>query len=178
MFQRPNMYQNEQASYLHPNMYQNEQASHLRPNMYQNEQASYLHPNMYQNEQASYLRPNMYQNEQDPYLRYNMYPFMPYYTNYTNYFQPFQLPNVNQSMFYPPKQPIQPVFQPHTPYPMMNKQNNTKQQPSQFSSFVSQFKTSDGNYDINKMMGTAGQMMNAMNQITGIVKQVGGFFIK
>ncbi|MEH6851385.1 YppG family protein, partial [Bacillus pseudomycoides] len=116
--------------------------------------------------------------EQDPYLRYNMYPFAPYYMNYTNYFQPFQLPQMNQSMFYPPKQPTQSSFYPHTPYPMMNKQNSTKQQPSQFSSFMSQFKTSDGNYDINKMMGTAGQMMNAMNQITGIVKQVGGFFVK
>ncbi|MDC2865684.1 MULTISPECIES: YppG family protein [unclassified Bacillus (in: firmicutes)] len=139
--------------------------------------------NMYQNAQDPYLRSNIYQNEQDPYLRYNMYPFMPYNMNYNNYFQPFQLPhmnqpNINQPMFYPPKQPIQSSFYPHTPYPMMNKQNYTKQQPSQFSSFMSQFKTTDGNYDINKMMGTAGQMMNAMNQITGIVKQVGGFFIK
>ncbi|PEE44035.1 YppG family protein, partial [Bacillus pseudomycoides] len=74
------------------------------------------------------------------------------------------------SMFYPPKQPFQ-------PYPTMNKQKQ-QQQPSQFSSFVSQFKTSDGNYDVNKMMNTAGQMMNAMNQVTGIVKQVGGFFAK
>ncbi|MGG0239057.1 YppG family protein [Bacillus rhizoplanae] len=125
---------------------------------------------------------NMYQIEQDPYLRYNMYPFTPYYMNQTNYFQPFQLPPMNQPMnqpmFYPPKQPIQSSFHPHTPYPMMNKQNYAKQQPSQFSSLISQFKTADGNYDINKMMGTAGQMMNAMNQITGIVKQVGGFFIK
>ena len=27
------------------------------------------------------------------------------------------------------------------------------------------------------MMNTAGQMMNAMNQVTGIVKQVGGFLV-
>nr|WP_242217575.1 YppG family protein [Bacillus cereus group sp. BfR-BA-01380] len=146
--------------------------------MYQNEQDPYLSSNMYQNEQDPYLSSNMYQNEQDPYLRYNMYPFRPYYMNYNNYFQPFQLPQMNQPMFYPPKQPIQSSFYPHTPYPMMNKQNYTKQQPSQFSSLMSQFKTSDGNYDINKMMGTAGQMMNTMNQITGIVKQVGGFFMK
>ncbi|HDR3681881.1 TPA: YppG family protein, partial [Bacillus anthracis] len=72
-----------------------------------------------------------------------------------------------QAMFYPPKQP----------YPTQNKQKQ-QQQPSQFSSFVSQFKNSDGNYDVNKMMNTAGQMMNAMNQVTGIVKQVGGFFGK
>lgn len=76
-------------------------------------------------------------------------------------------PYNQQAMFYPPKQP----------YPTQNKQKQ-QQQPSQFSSFVSQFKNSDGNYDVNKMMNTAGQMMNAMNQVTGIVKQVGGFFGK
>ncbi|EMA6341925.1 YppG family protein [Bacillus cytotoxicus] len=130
-------------------------------------------------------QPNTYQHNGEPYLRYNMYPFTPYYGN-QNYYQPFEVSFMNQheqpymnmpyyappqpqpSMFYPPKQPFQ-------PYPKMNKQ---KQQPSQFSSLVSQFKTADGNYDVNKMMNTAGQMMNAVNQVTGIVKQVGGFFGK
>ncbi|MED1566960.1 YppG family protein, partial [Bacillus paramycoides] len=87
------------------------------------------------------------------------------YMNSQYYMPPTQYVN-QQAMFYPPKQP----------YPTMNKQK--QQQPSQFSSFVSQFKTSDGSYDVNKMMNTAGQMMNAMNQVTGIVKQVGGFFGK
>ncbi|MGF2716287.1 YppG family protein, partial [Bacillus cereus] len=89
------------------------------------------------------------------------------YMNSQNYMSPAQYAN-QQAMFYPPKQP----------YPTMNKQKQQQQQPSQFSSFVSQFKSSDGNYDVNKMMNTAGQMMNAMNQVTGIVKQVGGFFGK
>lgn len=128
-----------------------------------------------------------YSHNQNPYYRYNMYPFSPYYGNQTNYFQPFQVSLMNQPMFYPPKQPFQSSaypyapYTPHipyTPYPVMNKNNQTKQQPSQFSSILSQFKTSDGNYDINKMMGTAGQMMNTMNQVTGIIKQVGGFFVK
>ncbi|HEK9102571.1 TPA: YppG family protein, partial [Bacillus pseudomycoides] len=138
-------------------------------------------------------QPNAYQYNEDTYLRYNMYPFAPYYGDQMNYYQPFEVSFMNQqpqsymnqqsyvpqqpqplmnqpSMFYPPKQPFQ-------PYPTMNKQKQ-QQQPSQFSSFVSQFKTADGNYDVNKMMNTAGQMMNAMNQVTGIVKQVGGFFAK
>lgn len=126
-------------------------------------------------------------NNQNQYYRYNMYPFSPYYANQTNYFQPFQVSFMNQPMFYPPKQPFQtsayphspyPPYAPYTPYPVMNKKNQMKQQPNQFSSIMSQFKTSDGNYDINKMMGTAGQMMNTMNQVTGIIKQVGGFFAK
>jgi hypothetical protein len=45
-----------------------------------------------------------------------------------------------------------------------------------FQSILNQFKTKDGNYDLNKMMSTAGQMMNTMNQLNGMVKQVGSFF--
>ena len=59
----------------------------------------------------------------------------------SQYYMPPPSPYANQqAMFYPPKQP----------YPTQGKQK--QQQPSQFSSFVSQFKTSDGNYDVNKMM--------------------------
>jgi hypothetical protein len=118
---------------------------------------------------------SMLPHQQGPYM-YNMYPFEPYQAPQVNYYQPFQISQMNSPMFYPP-QP-QAAWNPYTPYPTMNKQNYKKQQQGQFSSVVSQFKTADGNYDINKMMNTAGQMMNAMNQVTGLVKQVGGFFIK
>ncbi|WP_430755266.1 YppG family protein [Niallia circulans] len=41
---------------------------------------------------------------------------------------------------------------------------------------MNSFKSQDGSLDFNKMMDTAGMMMNAMNQVTGLVKGVGGIF--
>ncbi|MBD8070203.1 YppG family protein [Bacillus sp. PS06] len=55
-----------------------------------------------------------------------------------------------------------------TPYPMNYQM--TPQQASGFQSFLSQFKTEEGTYDYNKMMDTAGQMMGAVNQISGLIK--------
>ncbi|QJX62722.1 hypothetical protein HLK66_14400 [Niallia circulans] len=43
-------------------------------------------------------------------------------------------------------------------------------------SIMNSFKSQDGSLDFNKMMDTAGMMMNAMNQVTGLVKGVGGIF--
>ncbi|MCP8968796.1 YppG family protein [Ectobacillus ponti] len=127
--------------------------------------------------------PNQAGDGMHPPVMYNMHPFEPFYPTQPNYFQPFQLSFMNghaqQPAFYPPKPPAQtmnPGFNPYTPYPAMNKQNYMKKQQS--PGIMSQFKTSDGNYDIPKMMNTAGQMMNAMNQVTGLLKQVGGFFIR
>ncbi|MBA2875080.1 YppG family protein [Thermaerobacillus caldiproteolyticus] len=37
-------------------------------------------------------------------------------------------------------------------------------------SIMSQFKTSEGTYDINKMMNTMGQMINTVNQVGGMLK--------
>ncbi|KAB7672965.1 YppG family protein [Bacillus sp. B1-b2] len=59
------------------------------------------------------------------------------------------------------------------PYPkqsfMPKKQGNMK-------TFMNSFKSQDGSLDFPKMMDTAGMMMNAMNQVTGLVKGVGGIF--
>ncbi len=121
----------------------------------------------------------MHTDVRNPYMLYNMYPFEPYHGTQPNYFQPFQLSFMNgmsQPTFYPPQSPMMPQMNPYTMYPATNKQNYKKQSQGQTAGLMSQFKTADGNYDINKMMNTAGQMMNAMNQVTGIVKQVGGFF--
>lgn len=121
----------------------------------------------------------MHTDMRNPHMMYNMYPFEPYYGTQPNYFQPFQLSfmnGMNQPTFYPPQSPIVPQMNPYTMYPATNKQNYKKQSKGQAAGVMSQFKTADGNYDINKMMNTAGQMMNAMNQVTGLVKQVGGFF--
>ncbi|MGQ4664329.1 YppG family protein [Metabacillus halosaccharovorans] len=49
-------------------------------------------------------------------------------------------------------------------------------QPSGFQNVLSQFKKSDGQLDFNKMMDTAGQMMNAVNQMGGLFKGVTSMF--
>ncbi|HZH62625.1 MAG TPA: YppG family protein [Metabacillus sp.] len=48
--------------------------------------------------------------------------------------------------------------------------------PSGLQNVLSQFKKSDGQLDINKMMDTAGQMMNAVNQMGGLFKGVTSMF--
>jgi hypothetical protein len=101
----------------------------------------------------------------------------PYYQPYQQQYQPqFQNPNQpfygtgNNSMLsgqymnsqYP------------TPYP--KPVPNFKQQPTGFQTVISQFKKSDGQLDINKMMDTAGQMMSAVNQMGGLFKGVTSMF--
>ena len=53
---------------------------------------------------------------------------------------------------------------------------NTQKQPSTFGNILNQFKGQNGSYDMNKMVGTAGQMVTAVNQMTGLVKGIGGIF--
>ncbi|KKI88823.1 hypothetical protein WQ54_30020 [Bacillus sp. SA1-12] len=60
-----------------------------------------------------------------------------------------------------------------TPYP---KPAPYIKQPSGFQTVLSQFKKSDGQLDINKMMDTAGQMMSAVNQMGGLFKGVTSIF--
>jgi hypothetical protein len=63
----------------------------------------------------------------------------------------------------------QPIFSPYlTPYPKPN--SPVKPQAPGLQSIMSQFKTADGTFDINKMMNTMGQMVNAMNQVGSLVK--------
>lgn len=60
------------------------------------------------------------------------------------------------------------------PYPTQNQ--NNKQQSSQVQSFMNQFKGQDGNVDMKKMMDTAGQMMNTVNQLNSMVKGIAATF--
>ena len=64
-------------------------------------------------------------------------------------------------------------------YPMMNpypKQNGNIKQPGGVQSILNSFKSQDGTVDVNKMVNTAGQMMNAVSQVSSIVKGFGGMF--
>ncbi|KAB2338959.1 hypothetical protein F7731_01585 [Cytobacillus depressus] len=57
------------------------------------------------------------------------------------------------------------------PYPS---QSFIPKQPSGMKSIMNSFKTQDGSIDFTKMMNTAGQMMGAFNQVSSLVKGLGG----
>ncbi|WNS73991.1 YppG family protein [Bacillus sp. DTU_2020_1000418_1_SI_GHA_SEK_038] len=57
------------------------------------------------------------------------------------------------------------------PYP---KQSFIPKQSSGVQSLMNSFKAQDGSIDINKMMNTAGQMVNAVSQVSSLVKGLGG----
>ena len=72
-----------------------------------------------------------------------------------------------------------PTIQPMNGYPVMNpypKQNAMPKQPGGMQSFINSFKSQDGSVDFNKMVNTAGQMMNAVTQVSSLVKGLGGIF--
>ncbi|MED1205037.1 YppG family protein [Heyndrickxia acidicola] len=66
------------------------------------------------------------------------------------------------------------VSQSANPYP----KGNYSPRPPQggFSNVMNSFKSQDGSLDFNKMMNTAGQMMNAVNQFSSMFKGLGGLF--
>lgn len=60
------------------------------------------------------------------------------------------------------------------PYPTQGQ--SAKPQTSQVNSFMNQFKGQDGNVDMKKMMDTAGQMMNTVNQLNNMFKGIAATF--
>lgn len=64
------------------------------------------------------------------------------------------------------------------PYPVPYAPSGPVLKPpaSGLPSIMSQFKNSDGTYDINKMMNTMGQMIQTVNQIGGVLKGLVGAF--
>ena len=122
---------------------------------------------------------NPYQFMQNP--AYNPYPIQP---NYPFQQQGQQLPpnsfanNVFQNPLDPEPNPYysqasQPLSQNSymNPYP---KQSFLPKQPSGVQSIMNSFKSQDGSLDINKMMDTAGSMVNAVSQVSSMVKGLGG----
>ncbi|WP_246288643.1 YppG family protein [Bacillus haikouensis] len=60
------------------------------------------------------------------------------------------------------------------PYPkasFMAKKSN-----SGMGTIMNSFKSQDGSFDFNKVMNTAGQMMGTVNQVSSLVKGLGGMF--
>jgi hypothetical protein len=164
------------------------QMKHGRPVDYQRSHHSiqYNQPYPYQPPSQNYnLNPLQQQN---PYYPQQFQPFgQNYQTGYGQ--QPMPIPNQQSSqkdtqfLFQNPLQPKEEVvhnqYMPMNGYPMMNpypKQGNIPKQPGGMNSIMNSFKSQDGSVDFNKMMNTAGQMMNAVNQVSSLVKGFGGFF--
>ncbi|WP_339163108.1 YppG family protein [Siminovitchia sp. FSL H7-0308] len=101
--------------------------------------------------------------------------------------QPHQYgtPNTQSQLFQNPLQPEEDkgLSMPEygmgpQPYPIPNQQPGIfpKPPPSQFGTILNSFKSQSGSLDINKMVDTAGQMMNALTQLSNMAKGIGGLF--
>jgi hypothetical protein len=89
----------------------------------------------------------------------------------------------SQFLFQNPLQPQEEIYSFQNQHPQMNgfinpypKNNLMMKQPGGMHSLMNSFKSQDGSVDFNKMMNTAGQMMNAVTQVTSLVKGLGGIF--
>ncbi|WP_235714591.1 YppG family protein [Neobacillus dielmonensis] len=89
----------------------------------------------------------------------------------------------SQFLFQNPLQPKEESYS--QPYMQMNgygimnpypKQSFIPKQPSGVQSLMNSFKSQDGSIDFNKMINTAGQMVNAVSQVSSLVKGFGGMF--
>jgi hypothetical protein len=106
--------------------------------------------------------PSGYQSNQQA-ATYNQYPVPP--------------GRVPQVPFYAEAKPYPGVQQAHVPYLNPYPQPRPQQQqPSQFQNILAQFKKSNGQYDFNKLMDTAGQMMSTVNQMGSLAKGFTSFF--
>jgi len=143
-------------------------------NPYLQEGASFYpnYPNQYPVNQPHMQTPGMMQNYMGP----QGYP-----PNQMMMQAHAQTPGTNNyahSIFQNPLEPETPVSkQPQqanyymNPYP---KQSFIPKNPSGVQSIMNSFKGQDGSLDINKMVNTAGQMLNAVNQVSSMVKGIGG----
>nr|MDH3154051.1 YppG family protein [Bacillus licheniformis] len=97
--------------------------------------------------------------------------------------RPYQRPiEQNLDPFSVYHQPVQQEMRPLPPFqgfpyqhPYPSPRPNLHQ-PSQFQSFLSQFKKKNGQIDFSKMMDTAGQMVSTVNQVGALAKGFMGFF--
>lgn len=80
---------------------------------------------------------------------------------------------------YPPQQPYeQPFQQPYQHQQPYGQPFQHQQQPNSGPKLLNAFKSSDGKFDLQKTMTTMDQVVKTANQVSPIVKQVGGYFIK
>jgi hypothetical protein len=133
--------------------------------------------------------PNQYiqqENPVNPYMQQG-YPMNPYMQGNGSWNQPNQMGgnknDYSKMLFQNPLEPegdpiygyynTQNDYQNFNPYPQYA---FMPKQPSGLQSIMNSFKSQDGNLDVNKMVDTAGQMMNAVTQVSSLVKGLGGMF--
>jgi hypothetical protein len=166
-------------------------------------QMNYGRPQYTQSNGGQFLRnqqpyPYQYQPQMynwNPYQQQNPY-LQPGYNTFETIYQPgyVQSPPPHYSvgqgqskdaqfLFQNPLQPQDEItanpYNQMNGYPMMNpypKQNGNIKQPGGVQTILNSFKSQDGTVDLNKMVNTAGQMMNAVSQVSSIVKGFGGMF--
>ena len=152
------------------------------------------HQHLYRNQPYPYQTQQQNYNWSSYQQQGSYFPqqYQPFGQNYQPGFVPPNMPYTNQQ--YPQKDgqflfknPLQPQddmvqkqqYKPMNGYPMMNpypKQSAMPKQPGGVQSFMNSFKSQDGSVDVNKMVNTAGQMVNAVSQVSSLVKGFGGFF--
>lgn len=144
------------------------------------------------NQPLSFQGAAEHHNWHHPYQQQNPYypqGYQPYGQNFHQHghgapaiSQPVQQKNSQflfQNPLHPQEEMIQNHYIPMNGYPVMNpypKPGMMQKQSAGMQSFMNSFKSQDGSVDFNKMMNTAGQMMNAVNQVSALVKGLGGMF--
>ncbi|MCA1054596.1 YppG family protein [Rossellomorea aquimaris] len=95
-------------------------------------------------------------------------------TGYTNPFfeNPLQQEEYNPYQMKAWQQQQQQTYA--NPYPKASFM--AKPAKSGMGNIMNSFKSQDGSFDFNKVMNTAGQMMGAVNQVSSLVKGLGGVF--
>ncbi|MCM3571622.1 YppG family protein [Mesobacillus subterraneus] len=133
--------------------------------------------------------PNQYiqqENPMNPYMQQG-YPMNPYMQGNGSWNQPNQMGGnkhdyskmLFQNPLEPEGDPIYGYYNPQNDYQNFNPYPQyafMPKQPSGLQSIMNSFKSQDGNLDVNKMVDTAGQMMNAVTQVSSLVKGLGGMF--
>ncbi|WP_252183263.1 YppG family protein [Rossellomorea vietnamensis] len=164
MYQFQNQFQNRRLpAYYRYNGYQNTYNGTMPYPHYGN-------PQQYQQTPYSQQLPYGYeQGYQNPSGEYGMYAHGNPYANqyFQNPLQPDET-SYSQSGSYNEYQGMV------NPYPKGSFM--AKPQSSGVGTIMKSFKSQDGSLDFNKMVNTAGQMMNAMSQVSSMVKGLGGIF--
>jgi YppG-like protein len=125
--------------------------------------------------QQQNLQPQQGYNSFSPVYQSDYVQQQPHYS--TQQYPPKDAQFLFQNPLQPQEQTSNPYFQ--NVYPIMNpypKQSGVVKQPGGLGSLINSFKAQDGTVDINKMVNTAGQMVNAVSQVSSLVKGFGGMF--
>jgi hypothetical protein len=159
--------------------FQHQQLNHL------NMGERYYPVTPYPNLPTTHAVPNQYQPINPGYQPY-MNPNWQMPPGYSQQPYPFQHQGSGkglvQTIFQNPLEPKNPYSgQTQMAYNQMNynpypRPNMIAKPNGGIGTIMNSFKGQDGNLDLNKMINTAGQMVNAVSQVSSMVKGLGGMF--